>query len=128
IDIDAAANTFTVTGAMTDYDPPGSASPQSSSLIKTGAGTLVLSGNNSYSGSTWVQEGTLQVAAGSSTGQRPSGGAGDVILQDGTSFINAGNAGAVVTILPTAGNTNPTAVTVNNSGTIDGTGTVAGGA
>src|SRR5699024_429237 len=38
IDIANADNNFTVTGAISDYDPPGSTGPQGSMLLKAGAG------------------------------------------------------------------------------------------
>ena len=37
-------------------------------LSKTGGGTIVLSGNNSYTGATNVNAGTLQVAGGNGIG------------------------------------------------------------
>ncbi len=56
-DINSAANTFTVSGSLTD---PGSPAP----LTKLGAGTLVLSGTNTYTGGTTVLGGTLVAGAG----------------------------------------------------------------
>ena len=50
------------------------------SLIKDGAGTLILSGFNSHSGSTTISAGTLQVGAGGTTGTLPA-----------TSIINNSN-------------------------------------
>lgn len=49
-DIDNAANTFTVTQALTG----------SGGLLKSGAGTLVLTGTNTYSGGTVIAAGILQ--------------------------------------------------------------------
>ncbi|GLQ49479.1 beta strand repeat-containing protein [Dyella flava] len=49
-DIDDASNTFTVTQALTG----------TGGLLKSGAGTLVLSGANTYSGGTVIDAGTLQ--------------------------------------------------------------------
>ena len=39
-------------------------SGSASGLIKTGAGTLALTGTNTYTGETWVKEGTLRVGPG----------------------------------------------------------------
>jgi autotransporter-associated beta strand protein len=43
------------------------------SLTKLGDGTLTLTGNNSYSGTTTISNGTLQVGAGGTTGKLGSG-------------------------------------------------------
>ncbi|MGJ8643548.1 MAG: autotransporter-associated beta strand repeat-containing protein [Luteolibacter sp.] len=45
----------------------------SGTLTKTGAGTQILSGNNSYTGITTISSGTLQVGDGGSTGSLGSG-------------------------------------------------------
>ena len=37
-------------------------------VVKTGAGTMVLSGNNTYTGSTTISNGTLQIGTGSNAG------------------------------------------------------------
>ncbi|CCG89071.1 autotransporter domain-containing protein [Erwinia piriflorinigrans] len=56
------------------------------SLTKTGAGTLILSGNSTYSGSTWVKEGRLAVN-GSVTS--------DVTVQDSGILAGNGHTGSV---------------------------------
>src|SRR5262249_53675283 len=57
----------------------------SGSLVKEGEGTLMLSGNNSYTGGTLVNEGTL--AVGSSTAL----GTGTLSLADDTTLRSAAN-------------------------------------
>ncbi|KRA01862.1 autotransporter domain-containing protein [Achromobacter sp. Root565] len=57
-DIADAGNTFTI-----DQDLPGNGT-----LSKLGAGTLVLTGNNTYGGGTAVRAGTLQVGDGAVSG------------------------------------------------------------
>lgn len=57
-DIDDAANTFTVTQALTG----------TGGLLKSGAGTLVLAGANTYSGGTIIDAGILQGDAASLQG------------------------------------------------------------
>ncbi|MCU9951105.1 autotransporter-associated beta strand repeat-containing protein [Pseudomonas sp. PDM13] len=64
----------------------------SAGLVKAGAGTLVLSGNNSYSGGTTIGGGTLQVSDDSALGA--SGGGltlnGGVLGVAGTSYQSTG--------------------------------------
>jgi fibronectin-binding autotransporter adhesin len=57
-------------------------------LTKNGAGTLVLSGNNSYTGTTTISVGTLQLGAGGTTGSLNSGSA---IVNNGTLAFNRSN-------------------------------------
>lgn len=56
---DPAANTATFAGAIRD----GTSGEGGVSLVKAGADTQILIGNNTYSGSTTVKSGTLQVGA-----------------------------------------------------------------
>ena len=75
----AAGPAQTVSGIISDTDPmnnPGI-------VEKNSAGTLILSGANTYSGGTIINAGTLQVAEGS-TGDSSSVGVGDVTLSGGT--------------------------------------------
>src|ERR1043165_1051290 len=57
-DIAAAANTFSISQAL----------PGAGSLTKIGAGTLALTGDNTYSGGTTVSAGTLQLGNGGTAG------------------------------------------------------------
>ena len=71
IDVNNAGNTFTVSEAIGG----------TGGLIKVGAGTLVLADNNTYTGTTLVNAGTLQLGEGSAI---PSGG--NVTVASGASF------------------------------------------
>lgn len=51
--------------AFADY---GAVDATGGSLLKTGTGRLVLGGNNTYTGSTTIQSGTLQLGAGAASG------------------------------------------------------------
>lgn len=66
------ARTFTVlSGLGGDYaqiQGAISSSTATDGIIKAGPGRLVLSGNNTYTGPTTIQEGTLQIGAGGTTG------------------------------------------------------------
>ena len=73
-------NTSTeVSGVIADG---GSAGGTGASLTKVGTGTLILSGTNSYTGSTVVSEGTLQIGDGSAGGSI----AGDIVDNATLSF------------------------------------------
>ncbi|MFO0814157.1 MAG: autotransporter-associated beta strand repeat-containing protein [Gemmatales bacterium] len=63
IDIAAAGNTFTVSQAIGG----------TGGLTKSGPGTLVLTGNNNYTGDTTINSGFLQIGNGGTTGSLGSG-------------------------------------------------------
>jgi autotransporter-associated beta strand protein len=75
------------TGSL-DYSGENSNGAGNMTLTKTGAGTQVLSGINTYSGSTTIEEGVLSL---SGTGTL---GTGDVILDGGTLNITGLTAGS----------------------------------
>jgi outer membrane autotransporter protein len=62
--IDTGTNTLTLSGAIADGAAPGI-------LTKVGAGTLVLTGANTYSGGTTLSAGTLAVGDGAALGTGP---------------------------------------------------------
>lgn len=64
IEVTNAAATLTLSGASASTD---------GGWIKTGAGTLILAGDNLYSGTTTVNAGTLQIGNGGTTGSLGSG-------------------------------------------------------
>lgn len=69
-----AGASFSIIQASTIGDLTiGSSIPTASSntptaIIKSGAGKLILAGNNGYNGRTFIHEGTLQIGAGGTTG------------------------------------------------------------
>ncbi|MFI5356066.1 MAG: beta strand repeat-containing protein, partial [Opitutales bacterium] len=90
-------------------------------LLKTGAGALTLSGTNTYTGTTTVSQGTVQVNANA-----PSGSVGTLGNATSVVTLNDANTGANNTalLIGTSGVTVGRAVTVANSGT--GTTTLGG--
>lgn len=93
------------------------------SLIKRGAGTLTLSGINSYTGTTTVEGGTLVVAGINNTGDTTVNAGNLTVAKNAelNSANNTVNGGKMVVNgkLPTSSTT-----TINTAGTLGGTGIV----
>lgn len=95
-------------------------------LLKTGSGTLALSGTNTFTGTTTIRNGTLELA-----GNAPSGAAGNLGNTTSAVIINdAGTSAGMNTALlmtnATGGNTVGRAITVGSQGattTLGGTNT-----
>jgi autotransporter-associated beta strand protein len=70
LDLGNATQTFTIAGGTTSsgVDLDISAAISDGSLIKAGAGTLELDGDNTYTGTTTVSAGTLQISNSSALG------------------------------------------------------------
>jgi len=105
IDVSTAATNLTISGASTATN---------GALTKIGAGTLILSGANAYSGATNINAGTLSLdSAGSTTARLTS-----------TSTINV-NSGGTLLLANSSGTTstdrigNSVPVTLNGGGTIN---------
>ena len=78
------------------------------SVVKSGTGSVTLSGNNTYSGGTTISGGTLQVGTGGTTGSLGSG----AIVDNAALVYNLGNATAS---LPAGGITGLGTVSVTSS-------------
>jgi autotransporter-associated beta strand protein len=132
----------TVSGIISDSDPANKGIVE-----KTGAGTLALSGDNTYSGGTTISAGTLQVSKGTTPGVSSSVGIGAVTMNGGTfqsdgvanlTFDNAfkvntsggtiDNNGSALTLAGNITNGNGTtgALTFNSSVTFAGTTVLSG--
>jgi len=105
--IDVTSNTLTISGASTST---------SGSLTKQGAGTLVLAGNNLYTGRTTVGSGTLRINNAGGIGN----GAGGVIVNSGAYLGGTGTISGLVSILA-GGHLAPG----NSIGTLNQTGSLA---
>src|SRR6516165_8482867 len=111
------AATLTTNGDGSDTTFSGTISG-SGGLVKVGEGTLTLSGNNSYTGGTLLNEGTL--AVGSSTAL----GTGTLTLADGTTLQAAAYGLALANAMRLLGDTtvDTQSNTLTLSGSISGTG------
>jgi autotransporter-associated beta strand protein len=100
-------------------------------LVKNGAGTLTLTGANSYTGTTTVNDGTLQIGDGvtpgtsiASSGQvQLLGGALDINLSHGSTFTNDVNNATMVNAIAAGTNTLSGAISGGGSFNQNGGGT-----
>ncbi len=105
-----AGGTLTLTGAADGVI--SKAIPGTGDLVKNGTGTWTLGGNNTYTGDTLINEGTLAMGASGSIGTTPR-----IVLADGATFdVSAVSAGFQV----------GAAQTLTGDGTVAGPMTVAG--
>lgn len=82
--IEAGTNsTVTLSGAVTNFAGTGNA------VIKTGAGTAVLSGNNTHSGGTFLDSGALRL------NNVNAGGTGSIVQSNGTSTLQIAAGGTI---------------------------------
>lgn len=86
----AAADTFTLNADLAD------ASGSTGSLTKTGAGTVLLTGNNSYTGNTTVAAGTLAVDGSIAASALTTVAAGATLAGTGTVGTTTINSGATL--------------------------------
>ena len=82
----AASTTLLTSGVL--INQTGDQSNAAGALTKSGTGTMVLSGANTYTGSTTISAGTLQIGNGSTTG---SLSASSSITNNGTLAFNRGD-------------------------------------
>ena len=108
--------TTTVTGTIEDG---GSFGGTGASVVKVGAGTLTLSGINTYSGGTTINGGTLAVAADNNLG----GSAGALAFGGGTlQFLSGFTTNRTVTLNAGGGTFDTNGNNATLAGTIGGTG------
>jgi autotransporter-associated beta strand protein len=97
-------STISVTNSSAALTISGTSATTNGALTKAGSGTLILSGNNSYSGTTTISAGTLLLS---------SGAAGTPVLSSSSAIINNGTLAF-----------NAPTFNVTYANTINGTGTV----
>ncbi len=117
--VDTQGNTLTFSGLVSESSPSGS-------LAVIGAGTLILTNSNTYSGTTTITSATLQLDNGGSTGY-----VGGPIVNNGTLALDRGDTALVLSSaisgsgnLVQAGSGMSTLVAAN---TFSGTTSVSGG-
>ncbi len=98
----------------------------SGTLTQQSSGTLVLTGSNSYSGTTTISAGTLQVGAGSTTGMLGSGG----VTNNGALVFNRSDSITVSNVISGSGTLTKQgagALTLTGSNSYSGTTTISTG-
>ncbi|MCE9632153.1 MAG: autotransporter-associated beta strand repeat-containing protein [Planctomycetia bacterium] len=123
----SAAADLTVSAALLN----SSHSSGTMNLVKAGAGTMVLAATNLYTGTTFVNAGTLQIGSGSTAGSidaasAVTGSAGTSLVfnrSDSLTFANAVSGGLAVTksgagALTLTGSSSYTGATTLNAGTL----------
>ncbi len=109
--VDTTANVFTLNGVI---DGAGS-------ISKVGSGTLVLGGDNAYSGGTNLNAGTIQVNTNTALGT------GGLVMADGTALLAGVNSLALANGVTLNGTStlNTQGFTLTLNGVIGGTGTLS---
>jgi fibronectin-binding autotransporter adhesin len=106
------STSHTYSGAITDFS-------RGTSLIKSGEGTQSLSGNNSYTGVTTINDGILGIGHANALGRGGSAGssAGSTIINSGGTLDLNGTSGVVEPIILNGTGFGGNGALVNNSGT-----------
>jgi autotransporter-associated beta strand protein len=112
---------LTVAGTISS-SPPTFPTP----LTKTGAGTLTLTGSNTFIGTTTISAGTLQIGAGGTSGALPAGN----VINNATLNYNRSDAVTVANVIDGTGSlvqSGTGTLTLTGSNTFTGTTVVSAG-
>ena len=119
-------------GAGFGYDTTGGDRTASSdiggtlNLVKIGGNTLILTGNNTYAGTTTVSSGTLQIGNGGTTGSLGAG----AVTNNGALAFNRSDSVSIGNLISGAGSLNQAGagmLTLTNSNSYTGATVVTGG-
>lgn len=97
------------------------------SIVKDGSGTIVLAGNNSYTGTTYVNGGTVQLNNTSANGTTNVAIRGPIIVQGGNTSSTNATTGANITLSRPDQILDTIVPELRNGGTITLNGLVSGG-
>ncbi len=118
------ASTLTISSVIAD----NAGSSAGNSLVKTGSGMLVLTGDNTYTGRTFLNGGTLSISSDGNLGGIPGAAVGDSIYANGGILATDTPTGAVGDINLNTGGSNYTVgdvITITNGNAGTATFTVA---
>jgi autotransporter-associated beta strand protein len=120
------SSTINISTSGVSLNLSGNSAASTGSLVKAGTGTLVLTGNNSFTGGTTINAGTLQIGTGGTTGSLSAAG---VMTNNATLVFNRSNSLTQGTDFSPSGITGSGSLIKNGIGTLvlNAANTYAGG-
>jgi len=116
--VDTNGQTVTLSGAISSIGTPSTVSATTAAFSKIGAGTLILSGSNTFTGNTGVTVGTLDLSNGQALQNSTFiGGAGTLVFDSSVSAhaFSFGGLGGSTNLALTDNASNPVALSLGNN-------------